>query len=211
MQSTPSPRASSRLRRVLPAALVLLVSGALAACQSGPGAAALGRTTSTAGTIELETSGRRFVLISESMLEEMGVAGATPEERTLRFYSTKSADANAKVAPDDAIAGLVQFYEENGFAERANGGPYEGAASTHLTVAVGDRVRSMGQPPGGSTTDPQHLIEFIQCVQGTLEVYNAIQGRQAVDGVVEFKQPELSDRLKRDAGVGLGGNQGGIR
>lgn len=215
MQSTPSSRVLPRVRRALAGALALsfpcAAVGLLAACQSGPSAAELGRTTTTAGRIELETSGRRFVLLSETMLERMGVKGTTPEERTLEFYSTKSQDAAAKVAPDDAIAGLVQFYDGSVFGEQASAGPYQGPAQTHLTVVVGDQVRSMGQPPGGNTTDPQDLVRFIECVQGTLEVYNAIQGRQAVDGVIEFKQPELSDRLKRDAGVGLGGNQGGNR
>lgn len=208
MQSTKFPNAHLRARprrralRALAGLSVLL----LAACQNGPSAASLGRTTATAGTIELATSGKRFVLISEAMLEKIGVEGATIEERTLNFYSTQRDDAAAKVAANDAVAGLVQFYEQNGFAAWATPGEFAGSAPSHITVNIDGETRSMAQPTGANA-DPTQLTQYIAFVTGTLEVYNAILGRQNVDGVTEFREPELSDRLMRETGgVGLGGN-----
>ncbi len=208
MQSTKTPsthlRARPRCRALR--ALAGLSALLLAACQNGPSTASLGRTTATAGTIELATSGKRFVLISEAMLEEIGVDGATVEERTRNFYSTQRDDAAAKVAPNDAVAGLVQFYEQNGFAAWANPGEFTGSAPSHITVNIGGVTRSMAQPTGANA-DPAQLRQYIDFVTGTLEVYNAILGRQNVDGVTEFRKPELSDRLMRETGgVGLGGN-----
>ncbi len=202
MQST-KPQ---RVLRLAPRALAGLTALLLAACQSGPSAASLGRTTATAGTIELTTSGKRFVLISEAMLEQIGVEGASVEERTRNFYSTQRDDAAAKVAPNDAVAGLVQYYEQNGFATWANPGEFSGSAPSHLTVTIDGETRSMAQPTGAGA-DPTQLTQYIAFVTGTLEVYKAILGRQNVDGVTEFRKPELSDRLMRETGgVGLGRN-----
>ena len=209
MQSTTTPsahdRARLRRRRAL-RSLAGLSALLLAACQSSPSAASLGRTTGTAGTIELSTSGKRFVLISEAMLEKIGIDGATVEERTRNFYSTQRDHAAAKVAPNDAVAGLVQYYEQNGFATWANAGEFTGGAPSHLTVTIDGATRSMAQPTGANA-DPAKLTQYIDFVRGTLEVYNAILARQNVDGVTEFRKPELSDRLMRETGgVGLGGN-----
>lgn len=208
MQSTKTPRAHDRVRprRLALRALAGLSALLLAACQNGPSAASLGRTTATAGTIALTTSGKRFVLISEAMLETIGIDGASAEERTRNFYSTQRDDAAAKVAPNDAVAGLVQYYEQNGFSTWATPGEFAGSAPSHLTVTIDGETRSMAQPTGTSA-DPAQLTQYIEFVRGTLEVYNAILGRQNVDGVTEFRKPELSDRLMRETGgVGLGGN-----
>lgn len=208
MQSTKSPSAHlrARPRRRALSALAGLSVLLLAACQSGPSAASLGRTTATAGTIELATSGKRFVLISEAMLEKIGVDGATIEERTRNFYSTQRDDAAAKVAANDAVAGLVQYYEEKGFAALATPGEFTGSAPSHITVNIDGEIRSMAQPTGANA-DPAQLKQYIDCVTGTIQIYNMIEGRQNVDGVTEFRKPELSDRLMRETGgVGLGGN-----
>lgn len=208
MQSTKTPSVPMRTRSRRRALRVLagLSALVLAACQSGPSAASLGRTTATEGTIALSTSGQTFVLISEAMLERMGIEGDTVEDRTRNFYSSKRGDAVAKVAPNDAVAGLAQYYDENGFSSWATPGEYGGTAPSHLTVTINGVTRSMGQPTG-SNADPEQLTQYIDFVRGTLEVYNAILGRQNVDGITEFEPPQLSDRLMQETGgVGLGGN-----
>ena len=139
------------------------------------------------------------------MLEKIGVDGATIEERTRNFYSTQRDDAAAKVAANDAVAGLVQYYRER-VLDLGDAREFAGSAPSHITVNIDGEIRSMAQPTGANA-DPAQLKQYIEFVTGTIQIYNMIEGRQNVDGVTEFKRPELSDRLMRETGgVGLGGN-----
>lgn len=212
MQSTTllRPRSKDRVfARPLRALLGLSVL-TLAACQSGPAVVnTRGRTTDTVGEIELVTNGIRFALVSEAMIEQMGIPGETPDERTANFYSTKRAEAGTKVARNDAIAGLAQLYDQNGFAEWSTPGAHAGGAATYLNVTVDGVTRSMAQPRGANA-DPKQVKTFNGVfMDATLAIYNNIRGRQNVDGVTKFKKPELSERLLKEAGGGVGLRGGG--
>jgi len=154
------------------------------------------------------SGGVQMALISESMLEHLGVPGSSPEERTLNFYSEERQNATAKVAPNDAITGLLQYFNENGFDEWSTSGIYEGSAGATFVVKVRDEVRSMPRPEG-SMADPDQKEQYNEFAKAFLEVYNFIQGRQNVQGNVRFQKPILSRKLQSEANgsIGLGGSR----
>lgn len=180
----------------------------LGACQSGPTAADLGRTTDTAGEIVLFSDGTQMSLISESMLRVLGVPGKDADERTMNFYSQKRQSATAKVAPNDAVTGLIQYLGQSGFDDWATAGVFEGSAPSTIIVKINEDVRSMAQPTG-AMADPAKLTQYVEFINAFMEVYNLIQGRQNVDGKVRFEKPVLSSKLRSEAeaGIGLGGSR----
>ncbi len=209
MLSTPCFAAQrARLSAVFQVGICALLLLVLGSCESGPTAADLGRTTDTAGEIVLFSDGQQMSLISESMLEQLGVPGETPDERTMNFYSQERSSATVKVAPNDAVTGFLQYLSESGFDGWAAPGIYEGPASSSIVVKIDEDVRSMPQPTG-AMADPDQLTQYVEFITMFTNVYNAIEGRQNVEGNVRFHKPVLSEKLRKEVGgnIGLGGSR----
>lgn len=209
MLSTPRFAApSAGLSALFQAGICALIFLVIGGCQSGPTAADLGRSTDTAGEIVLYSDGSQMSLISESMLELLGVPGKNADERTMNFYSEERDNANAKVAPNDAITGLLQYFSQEGFDEWSTPGIYDGDAGSTFVVKVNDDVRSMAKPEG-PMADPGKKIQYGLFMKAFFEIYNFIEARQNVEGQVHFKKPILSRKLQReiDGSVGLEGSR----
>ncbi len=189
---------SAPVRQAALLALACAVS-LLSAC-AGTGGPAAGSSTSTAGKIVFRdyTFGKEMTLISSSMLAELGYEGANYEERRLSYYSKLDQDpakASAKACHDDAMTGLLQALKESGLDQWTVSGP---AAPT----ASGSKGKSFEITTNGSTThvDQQSdLSAFIQFMSLYVEVYNAYQGYNSVEGSVQFEQPAY--------GRNIGGNR----
>lgn len=173
----------------------------LSAC-AGAGSGPTGSSTSTSGKIVFRdyTFGKEMTLISSSMLAELGYEGTSYEERRLSYYSQLDGDsskASTKACHDDAMTGLLQALKESGLDQMVAYGP---------AVPVGGSQRSKGKSfeitVGGNTThvDQQSdLSAFINFMSLYVEVYNAYQGYNSVEGSVQFEQPAY--------GKNIGGNR----
>lgn len=171
----------------------------LSAC-AGAGSGPTGSSTSTSGKIVFRdyTFGKEMTLISSSMLADLGYEGADYEERRLSYYSELDRDpakASAKACHDDAMTGLLQALKESGLDQWAVPGPAAPAGG-------GSKGKSFEITVNGSTThvDQQSdLSAFIQFMSLYVEVYNAYQGYNSVEGSVQFEQPAY--------GKNIGGNR----
>ena len=211
MLSTPyasgrAPKAPVHTRALPHLLLAVLSAIFVTGCKSGPTQADLGRSTVTAGSIVYNSGGLSLGLISETMLADLGVPGETADERKMNFYSVGRSDAQVKVAPDDAIAGLASYFDDEGFKTWAAEGTWTGTGASALTVSLGDEFRTMEQP-GGPEADPAVLTQYIEFAQAFQAVYNEIQGFQNLNQRPTFEKPVLSEKLRAeiDTGMGLGG------
>jgi hypothetical protein len=161
----------------------------LSAC-AGTGGPAAGSSTSTAGKIVLRdyTFGKEMTLISSSMLADLGYEGADYEERRLSYYSALDRDpakASTKACHDDAMTGLFLALKESGLDQWAVPGPAARGSGR-------SKGKSFEMTVNGSTThvDQQSdLSAFIEFMTLYVEVYNAYQGYNSVEGSVQFEQP----------------------
>lgn len=155
----------------------------------------------------MNTGEHALGLVSESMLENLSVPGDTPAERTLNFYSERRPNAQLKVAPDDAIAGLREFYSAEGFDDWSGPGSWNGDGRSAITVTIDGVTHTMSQPPGGDATTPEKMTKYFEFVQLFQEVYNQVLGYQNLSERPTFEKPVLSDDLKDaiNASLGLGG------
>ncbi|MEM9378618.1 MAG: hypothetical protein AAGB93_01625 [Planctomycetota bacterium] len=171
-------------------ALLLLVTvGCLATVgcsSSGPRA---GSTTETAGSVTLRdySENSALKLISDGMLVEMGIEGATFEERRLNFDSNEQTGMIAKVCENDTIAGLAQAFEESGLAQAASDGP---APETGREKVNSIEIVLNGRTQHLMSDAAPDLIAFVDYMKGFIEVYNLYEAHASVEGAVEFKGPK---------------------
>ncbi|MGD2018717.1 MAG: hypothetical protein PVJ89_11410 [Planctomycetota bacterium] len=178
----------------------------LSAC-AGTGSAA-GNSTSTAGKIVFRDyqAGREMTLISSSMLADLGYEGDTYEARRLAYYSEWSEDSSttrrraSKACHDDAIAGLLQALDESGLGAMTTPGPAAPAGQAlgkeqSFEITVNGRTRHVTR----TSSQQRDLLAFTNFMTLYVEVYNAYQGYNSVQGRVEFEQPTY--------GRNLGGNR----
>ena len=173
----------------------------LTAC-AGTGGVPAGSSTSTAGKIVFRnySLGNEMALISSSMLAELGYAGEGYEERRLSYYSKLDGDASkpsTKACHDDAMTGLVQALKESGLDQFTVAGP-----APQLGNSRTGKGKAFEITVNGETTyvDQQgDLSAFINFMTLYVEVYNAYQGYNSVEGSVQFEQPTY--------GRSLGGNR----
>lgn len=198
----------STLLFVLRCALAAPALAAVTSCASSSTTSSvdLGRTTTTAGSVVYNGGGLSLGLVSETLLVDLGVPGNGPDERKAAFYSEERDNAQVKVAPDDAIAGLADVFRDDGFFEQASEGQWNGTGKSALTLTVDGQSHTMVQPEGPDVT-PERLTAYIDLAQKFQQVYNAVRGYQNLSGVPTFEEPVLSDRLraKIDSEIGLGG------
>jgi len=191
---------SASVRHAASLALACALS-LLTAC-AGTGGTAAGSSTSTAGKVVFRdyTFGKEMTLISSSMLAELGYEGANYEERRLSYYSKLDRDpakASAKACHDDAMTGLLQALKESGLDQWTVPGP-----AAAVGRSDGGKGKSFEITVDGSTThvDQQSdLSAFIEFMSLYVEVYNAYQGYNSVEGSVQFEQPSY--------GRNIGGNR----
>ncbi len=173
----------------------------LTAC-AGTGGAPAGSSTSTAGKIVFRnySLGNQMALISSSMLAELGYAGEGYTERRLNYYSKVDGDptkASTKACHDDAMTGLLQAMEESGLQQFAVAGPAPQLGSSRNGSGKAFEITVNGET---THVDQQSdLSAFINFMSLYVEVYNAYQGYNTVDGSVQFEQPTY--------GRNLGGNR----
>lgn len=190
------------------ALLALLCALSLLSSCAGTGGGSVGTSTSTAGKIVFRdyTAGREMTLISSSMLADLGYEGDSYESRRLSYYSELGGDVSevtkksTKACHDDAITGLLQALEESGLDGMTVPGP---AAPTGQPLG---KEQSFEITVNGSTrhvtrtaSQQRDLLAFTNFMTLYVEVYNAYQGYNSVQGRVEFEQPTY--------GSNLGGNR----
>ncbi|QDV07776.1 hypothetical protein Poly30_33090 [Planctomycetes bacterium Poly30] len=215
-------------RQVLPKALIPLTLGplalvlfALAASSCSSTGSNGGETNSsgpadsvsgTAGSVTYLNPARGNVLglVSLSMLKEMGIPGDTPAARALSFQSNTKNSADIKVCDDQIIEGVAQLFESEGFWKYAIDGavdPADRSLDGVLELKVNGRTSYLVNSDDAET-DPEAKKTFTRLLPIYLQVYGEVRQYQAVEGQVEFKQPEISTRLRgqarpQDGGVGL--------
>lgn len=197
---TPSPLA--RLARCAGVALATALSAvALSSCSSSGTASNSGGQIAGTVTYMNPARGSMLGLVSQSMLAELGVPGETIGERVLNFSSEPKASASVKVCQDDILGAVIELLDDEGFAKYS----VEGAADREdrsqdgfIEVVVNGSARHMVNSDD-SQTDPKAKVAFTNLLTMFAQVYGEVRQYQAVDGQVEFKEAEVSDRLKNQS------------
>ena len=207
---SPTPSRAALPRRLFGAAALLCVGVALSACASSGSSSG---SSSRGGNFEPGSvtyanaaRGSSLSLISESMLAEMDIPGDTPEERTLNFNSKKRSSAAVKVCSDDILKGVVQLFESEGFDKYATEGVanLEDRTSDGVLQVKFNGVERFLLNSDSTETDPLAKVAFANILSKFAQVYGEVRQYQAVDGEVEFKKPEISQRLRgQSQGSGL--------
>lgn len=126
--------------------LLLSILLACVACSApGSGSGGAGSTAAPGSAMVVTLRDHRshlsFGIINDGFLASRGFPGETPSERKVSYYSTKGNDLMVKVASDRLVDGLVDFLEDQGFAEFSVPGPappadVEVIAGKNLTTSI---------------------------------------------------------------------------
>ncbi|MEM8712928.1 MAG: hypothetical protein AAGG01_18405, partial [Planctomycetota bacterium] len=115
---------------------------------------------------------------------------------------------------DELLEGVVEHLNNRGFSKYAVEGDLESAGTQldgSLSVTLGGRTMHIVNSDD-QQTDPAAKVTFTNLLQDFTIIYSEVPQHQAVDGAVEFKQPEVSDKLRRATrGSGSGLLPGSIR
>lgn len=203
----------SAARLVLPGALALLALAA-ASCSSTGANSGGNRTESPLvyGSVTYTNAGQMRVLglISASMLEEMGIPGESAAERALAYSSNPENSANIKICTDEFMRGVVKVLGDQGFDKYAIEGAADGtdrSVDGALEIRLNGTVRHVVNSDD-TQTDPEAKITFSKLLTLFAQIWGEVPQYQAVQGQHEFKQAEVSDKLRRqarpqDGGIGL--------
>jgi hypothetical protein len=179
-----------RIAAPVAACLVPLLAG----CQSGGDT--VGNTTNTAGSITLRdyTQNTKMTLVSDSMLVRMGIEGDTFEERRTAFYSSELGDNTTKACHNDAIAGLMQAFEDAGITAAAIDGPAPVTGNPRdnsIEITLDGSSRHVMKDSSGD------VLAFVQCMNSFVEVYNWYQGYGS-GTITTFQRPTFGENLGGD-------------
>ena len=204
-RSGTSPTSASALlpRRLMGALALACAAAALSACASSGSSSSKAGGATQPGSITYTNAarGNSLGLVSVSMLAEMGVPGETPAERTLNFSSTSRSSAAVKVCSDEVLKGVVQLFDSEGFEKYATLGTanLEDRSSDGVLQVNFNGVERYLLNSDSSETDPAAKIAFTKYLSQFAQVYGEVRQYQSVEGQVEFKKPEISDRLRRQS------------
>ncbi len=197
-----TPSLLARLAQCAGVALATAVSVlALSGCSSsGSSSDRIGQVTGTAGEITYmnPAQGKTLGLVSQSMLTELGVPGDTIDKQVVNFNSNTKTGASIKVCPDDILEAVVELLEGEGFEKYQIEGPANRedlSLDGFLEITVNGESRYIVNSDD-SETDPKAKVAFANLLNMFAQVYGEVRQYKAVDGQVEFKQAEISDKLR---------------
>lgn len=172
------------------ALLVLCLFAMVPGCASGGAAAA-----ATSGTDPILVrftaykTGQSMGIVNDAWLQDQGFEGITPNERRTAFYSrpTNESGAGVKVGSDEEVAATLQVFEEYGFSTYSQAGTPPPDLSQSIEV---QRAGSNSYVFGKRGMDLDQGRAFRDTVTAFVAIYNALDQYQAVEGGIEFSQPD---------------------
>lgn len=149
--------------RILPA---LVMACLLAACASTPPRSAFaGRVTLLAYSDEF-----RIELRSESHTSPVD------------FYSTRRSAADTKIASDEILQALVEYLDQNGFADHAANGPAPTTAPSGVTRALEVEVDgSVRHLLAGNAVPRESSVTLHKLTRNVFDIFNKVQAFQQTD------------------------------
>jgi hypothetical protein len=110
------------------------------------------------------------------------------------FYSSMRSNASTKVATDEVVSALVEFFADQGFTRHAAPGRARGRSTQSLELErAGQRIHMSLSAASGS----DEARVFRTCRQGFIELYDQIYQLQSVDkvpGTFEQKRVQVGGR-----------------
>lgn len=181
------------LQSLLVAACALLLSIALAitpGCASS-GAASVAKAGNEPILVRFTAyqTGHIMGIVNDAWLQAESYEGETPSERRTAFYSRKTAEAGAgiKVASDAEVAATLEVFEEYRFSSYSQQGSPPSDLSQSIEV---QRPGSHVYVYGKRGMDLDQGQAFRDTVTAFVAIFNALDQYQAVEGGVEFSQPD---------------------
>lgn len=179
--------------------LALLFVTLVAACAGtarSDVAVALAGTPTQVGFRDYRT-GAHLLIVNDSQLAARGAEGSTPEQRRAEFYSQTRSEAMTKVATDEVMDALLEYFEEVGLEKGASSGfapQGSGQATQSIEVRSGTRTYHVlgrkGMPAEEARAFRDSVVAFNQ-------IYNSIYQLQSVEaqpGEQVFKTPAAPKR-----------------
>lgn len=135
-------------------------------------------------------SGRTMGIVNDAWLRAEGFAGENPSERRAKFYSrtTDMQQAGLKVATDEEMLAILDVFDEYGFSEYGQDGTPPPDLSQAMEVQKNGADRYVY---GRRGMDLDQGNAFRYTVNAFVDIYNALEQNQAVEGGVQFSQPDL--------------------
>ena len=115
-------------------------------------------------------AGRRFELVSRSHTDP------------LDYYSTAREDASRKIVSDEVMGALIDELDALRFPVFARSGraPSRGSGVITRSLEI-DRDGQVEHWAVGSGSEAEERIDFIECMNTMLELYNAAQSYQTIE------------------------------
>jgi hypothetical protein len=142
-------------------------------------------------------TGVHLVIVNDSHLAVGSTEGANPQERRAEFYSETRAEAKTKVASDEIMDALLDYFDDAGLPEGAAAG-YAPAGSEHasqsIEVRAGEKVYHVLGRRDMPVKEARALRESVVAFN---QIYNSLYQLQAVDatpGAQLFKTPARPKR-----------------
>ncbi len=137
---------------------------------------------------DLRGAGTEMIVVNDGHLVATNVEGKDSVERRASYYSTKRTGAKPKVASDELMGKILQFFNHNDFETYAIDGPAPRQAGGNLRqtleVSRNGRTRHLVAMPG---MDKARGEAFRETVRGYARTFNEIMQLQTVPSDHQFE------------------------